>query len=66
MTLPAGCEEEQQELKSILEKLASISHTTDDEAFNVERFLRVAWKYEDPQELTPTILRALIEKIVVF
>lgn len=66
MTLSSGYENEQRELKARLEELASIIHAADDKALNADRFLRVARKYEDLRELTPTILRELIEKIVVF
>ena len=66
MTLSIGYEEEQRELKSKLEELASVIQAADDKSRNTDRFLRVARKYEDLRELTPTILRELIEKIVVF
>ena len=66
MTLSVGYEEEQRELKAKLKKLSSAIQAADDKALNADRFLRVARKYEDLRELTPTILRELIEKIVVF
>ena len=65
-TLSTGYEEEQRELKVRLEALTTAIQAADDKSRNADRFLRVARKYEDLRELTPAILRELIEKIVVF
>ncbi len=47
---------------AILSKEVQIA---DEKAKNMDRFLRIAGKYEGLRELTPAILRELIEKIVV-
>lgn len=59
-------EQEQSDLKAKLAALEESISIVDEKSTNIERFLRIAKKYENLQELTPTILRELIEKIVVF
>ena len=53
-------------MKVRLKDLSSAIQAADDKSRNADRFLRVARKYGDLRELTPTILRELIEKIAVF
>lgn len=65
-TLSAGYEAEQRELKKRLAILSEEVQVADEKAVNTERFLRIARKYTDLRELTPTILRELISRIVVF
>lgn len=64
-TLSAGYEAEQQELKRRLSALSEEVQVYEEESANAERFLHLARKYTDLRELTPTILRELVSKIVV-
>ena len=63
--LSAGYEEEQRNLKQKLELLSKEVQTADEQSGNMKRFLSVAEKYADLKELTPSILRELISKIVI-
>jgi len=65
-TLSASYEAEQRELKARVIELTEEVQSAKEKAGNTDRFFRIARKYEDLKELTPTILRELIEKIVVF
>lgn len=65
ITLSAGYEAEQAELKQKVTVLSKEVQHADEKAINTDRFLRIAEKYENLLELTPSILRELIEKIVV-
>ena len=64
-TLSAGYEEEQAALKTKVQTLSQEVQLANEKALGTERFLRIAKKYENLHELTPTILRELIEKIEV-
>lgn len=64
-TLSAGYEEEQAALKAKVQTLSQEVQLANEKALGTERFLHIAEKYMDLQELTPTILRELIEKIEV-
>ncbi len=65
-TLSAGYEEEQCNLKKRIEALLGQVQTMGEQQMNLRRFLRIAEKYADLKELTPSILRELISKIMVF
>ncbi len=64
--LSAAYETEQQELKQRLAALSAEVRVAEEKTMNTERFLLIAAKYTNLQELTPTILRELVSKIVVF
>ena len=64
--LSAGYESEQQALKAKRATLSDEVRIADEKTNGTGRFLRIAHKYTDLKELTPTILRELIEKIEVF
>jgi site-specific DNA recombinase len=64
-TLSQGYEQEQAALKDKIASMAGEIRSFSEKAKSVERFIKVAEKYFDLQELTPTILRELIDKIVV-
>lgn len=65
ITLSVAYEEEQRELRQKRTKLSAEVSQADEEAGNMNRFLGIAKKYADLQELTPTILRELISHILV-
>jgi len=65
-TLSKGYEQEQSELKEKLIMLTKEVTLAEEKKSNTERFLKIAEKYENLTELTPTILRELIEKILVY
>ena len=65
-TLSQGYEEEQKTLKEKISVLSSEVQIANEKAANTERFLKVAEKYADLQELTPTILRELIDKVLIY
>ena len=65
-TMSAGYESEQKMLKEKTALLSEEVRIADEKAKGTERFLKIAKKYTDLKELTPTILRELIEKIEVF
>lgn len=48
-----------------MQTLSQEVQLANEKALGTERFLHIAEKYMDLQELTPTILRELIEKIEV-
>ena len=65
-SLSQGYEEEQKTLKVKISVLTSEVQISNEKATNIERFLKVAEKYTDLQELPPTILRELIDKVLVY
>ena len=65
-TLSRGYEQEQSELKEKFRHLTKEITLAEEKKLNTERFLKIAEKYENLTELTPTILRELIEKILVY
>ena len=65
-TLSRGYEQEQSELKDKLRLLTKEITLAEEKKSNTERFLKIAEKYENLTELTPTILRELIEKILIY
>jgi len=65
-TLSRGYETEQCELQKRLAALQNEIRIAEEKKNGTDRFLKVARKYEDLKELTPTILRELIEKILIY
>ncbi len=63
--LSADYEQEQAELKERIAVLQAEQNKAQEAAANAEKFLSVVRKYTSFQELTPTLLREFVEKIVV-
>ena len=63
--LSANYENEQAELKTLIEKLTAEISETEEQADNVERFISKVHKYFDLQELTPSILNDLVKRVYV-
>ena len=63
--LSADYEQEQAELKERIAALQDELAKAQEATANVEKFLNVVRKYTSFEELTPTILREFVEKIVV-
>ena len=63
--LSANYENEQEELKQIIEKLSAEISETEEQSDNVERFISKVHKYFDLQELTPSILNDLVKRVYV-
>ena len=60
-----GYEAEQAELKASAEKLRAVVDDAEEQATDVERFIRLVRKTVYPTELTPSLLHTLVEKIIV-
>ena len=60
-----GYEQERAALKQSIEDLSSIIHAAQTQTVNVQSFLKIVKKYTQPTELTPALLRAFVEKIIV-
>ena len=65
MELSADYEQEQATLKARVTKLQAELGQAQEAAVNVEKFMAVVRKYTSFEELTPTLLREFVEKIVV-
>ena len=65
MELSADYEAEQRSLKERIAVLQEELAKTQEAAANAERFMKIIRKYTSFEELTPTLLREFIEKIVV-
>ena len=65
MELSAGYEQEQAELKARLVELKSLLTKNAEAKLNAEKFMRIVRKHTNFEELTPTLLREFIDKIVV-
>ena len=63
--LSADYEKEQTELKERIASLQAEQDKAQESAANAEKFLSVVRKYTSFEELTPTLLREFVEKIVV-
>lgn len=63
--LPDGYESEQEQLKREIEALTAEISEADTEAANVAKLISVTKKYTRIDELTPEILNAFVDKIVV-
>ena len=65
MELSADYEQEQATLKARAAELQAELGQAQEAAVNVEKFMAVVRKYTSFEELTPTLLREFVEKIVV-
>ena len=63
--LSADYEAEQKTLKARLAELQAELGKTQEAMVNAERFMKIVRKYTSFEELTPTLLREFVEKIVV-
>ena len=63
--LSADYEAEQKTLKARLAELQAELGKTQEATVNAERFMKIVRKYTSFEELTPTLLREFVEKIVV-
>jgi len=63
--LSSDYEAEQQTLKTSVQLLQAEITEKSQKAVNIEAFMKIVKKYTDLQELTPTILREFIAKIVI-
>lgn len=63
--LSANYENEQAELKQIIEKLSAEISETEEQSDNVERFISKVHKYFDLQELTPSVLNDMVKRVYV-
>ena len=63
--LSANYENEQTELKHLIEKLSAEISETEEQSDNVERFISKTHKYFDLQELTPSILNDMVKRVYV-
>ena len=58
-------EQEQAELKQAVSELRPTVESAEEQAVNLQSFLKIVRKYTEPTELTPALLREFVEKIVV-
>lgn len=58
-------EQEQAELKQTVSELRTTVESAEEQAVNLQSFLKIVRKYTEPTELTPALLREFVEKIVV-
>ena len=63
--LSATYEQEQETLAVSVAELSAVVEASESQAVNVDKFLKVVRKYTQPTELTPAILRELVEKVVI-
>ena len=63
--LSTAYEAEQRELKEKTAALRSELSKTPEATANAEKFMKVVRKYTSFEELTPTLLREFVEKIVI-
>ncbi len=63
--LSADYEQEQAALKARLAALQAEADRTREAAVNVDKFMNVVRKHTSFEELTPTLLREFVEKIIV-
>ena len=64
--LSSNYENEQAELKQIIEKLSDEISETEEQSDNVERFISKVHKYFDLQELTPSVLNDMVKRVYVY
>ncbi len=64
-TLSKGYEDEQELLKQTVTKLTSFVEAKEQKSADTSQFLEIVRKYEHIEEITPEIIRELVEKIVV-
>ena len=64
--LSESYENEQKELKKLIQTLSDDISETEEQADNMERFIAKIHKYFDLQELTPSILNDLVKRVYVY
>ncbi len=65
-TLSKGYESEQEQLKQAVAELTSFVEAKEQKSADTSQFLDIVRKYEHIDEITPEIIRELVEKIVVY
>ncbi len=63
--LSNGYEVEQEQLKRTVAELTKFVETKEQKSADTSQFLEIVRKYEHIEEITPEIIRELVEKIVV-
>lgn len=63
--LSASYEKEQTELKQSVESLSVTVEAAEAQSINIKSFMKLVKKYTEPAELTPELLHAFVDKIVV-
>ena len=63
--MSAGYEAEQKELKQSVESLIATVEAAEVQSVNVNSFMKLVKKYTEPTELTPEMLHAFVDKIIV-
>ena len=63
--MSAGYEDEQAKLKATVAELTAFVETAEQKSSDVTAFLKVVYKYEHIETLTPEIMHELVDKIVV-
>lgn len=63
--LSVNYENEQAELKSLIENLSAEISETEEQSDKVERFISKVHKYLDLQELTPSVLNDMVKRVYV-
>ena len=63
--MSAGYEAEQKELKQSVESLTATVEAAEVQSVNVNSFMKLVKKYTEPTELTPEMLHAFVDKIIV-
>ena len=65
MELSADYEDEQRQLKEHISQLQAELSKVQEVAVNAERFMKIVRKYTSFEEMTPTLLREFVEKIII-
>ncbi len=63
--LSDGYNTEQRDIQELIPKLQTEIQELKAAATNVDKFVNIAYKYTDLQELTPEVLRTFIDKVVI-
>ena len=58
-------EEEQKQVRQVIGELQSLIDDGEQEAYDLQQFLKSVRKYTDPEELTAEMLNELVDKIIV-
>jgi len=65
-TLSKDYENEQEQLKQTVTELTSFVEAKEQKSADTSQFLEIVRKYEHIEEITPEIIRELVEKIVIY
>ena len=63
--MSADYEREQKDLEVSVAELQRVIGEAEKQSVNIKSFLKIAKQYIEPEELTPAILHAFVEKIIV-